>query len=775
MKPFQLTVVIAMSGVLASPPVLSSGESGMVTLATRPAVSASTNLTLWTGADLSIGGGKPGGLIATVARPPKPMDATISVAGKLSMLPDKIMPTGHVIITAAPNPPVVVVPSEPAPQLATQWVAKVFGNSIGTKGIMHIDINNDGVEELVFASTVYTGSLTTLLSVLSYQPTSKTWTLTRQNRFANTTVTALYTYLSNGNKPMLALGLVDNMGKVSLKIQSLADNKTVKDIAINTKSTAVNEILLGDADNDGGNELIAITEKATHLYNIADYSASGNFAYGAQHAAFGNVDNDADNELVYNTGKIVSYKTAKITLKVDYGLGFGNWVRVANIDGDAAAEVIMADGWGYVRAFDADIQSVKWEHATAQDIAALRVVDINHDGKDDIVYGDGQWGSLNALDNNGALFWSLANPDSSMTDIAVLDADGDGDQDIAWASDKLYLHDLTSAKRLFQSNITAPPFRTVTFGDADNDGKQDFITVTRQGIVKVLDAVTGVQKWQSPSNLFNGFAFVGILAAAVGDVDNDGQNELVVVGDRLYDGAIYLLDVKNRKLKKTIVLDSGSPLYAVKIADVDGDGLNDIVAGGGYAHSGSPGIYAYVVDGAAGTVKWHSQNLANGGGSGVYGLDVADIDGNGNLDIVVSLDRLYIFDGVTHINAASAASDYSGISVRTIKGKPARYIVAGNQAGELQFLTSDLSPVATYPVCPTAIGAVEMLDNGKILLTCGKKLQIFDFKTKSIGWASADMANGLETDALAVTKIKGELKVGLGALFGRLLRYVPAP
>lgn len=678
-------------------------------------------------------------------------------------------------------------------QLTGQWVAKFFGIGIGAAGMMHIDIDNDGTEEIVFTSNITANQGfwgPDGLSVLSYGKNSKSWGISRQYTLPqNSLITTIYTFRDANNSAMLAFGLIDNdTGKVTLKIKNLNKNTLVKEITINTLGITINEILTGDADNDGGNELIIVTDNTTLLFNIADYSASGNLAYGAAHAALGNVDNDADNELVYNGGKVVSYKNAKATLEWSYPIGFGNFVRLTNIDGDAPNEIIGADSWQYIRALDADIKSVKWEQVTDIDIAALRIADINADGKDDIVYGDGQWGKLHALDGNGTEFWSINNPEHGVTDIAILDADADGDQDIVWGAgfsstgpDYLYLHDVTSKKKLFQSKAIDPPFRTVAFGDADNDGKKDFITITRtsesgysDGIIRVIDADTGWQKWQSKNGFFGDFTWVGALAAAVGDVDNDGQNELVVVGDNLYDGAIYLVDVKNHKLKKTIILDSGSPLYAVKIADIDGDGVKDIIAGGGKAHTGSPGIYAYVVNGATGAIKWHSHNLSTGW-NGVFGLDVADIDGNGNLDILVSLDYLFAFDGVTHVNWLSAANNYSGISTKSIPSGLGRTVVAGNGSGELQMLTGNLTTVkATYPVCSSAIGAVEMLDNSKILFTCGKNLKLFDLSTKTVIWTSGAIAGGLETDALAVTTVNGALKVGLGATFSRLMRYIPA-
>ena len=675
-------------------------------------------------------------------------------------------------------------------RLPDQWVAKIFGIGIGATGMMHIDINNDGVEEIIFASFVAGDGFGSAgsWSILGYNKYKKTWEITRQYHIPQNQITAILTFHDASNTPMLAMALVDDANKVTLAVQNLATKQTVSNISVNEQGAHINEILIGDADNDGNNELIAVTDSTSYFYAINDFSGKGSIAYGAPHAAIGNVDADADTEMVFSNGKVVSYKNASPTVEWSRKASFGNFVRLTNIDDDAADEIIAADAWYYVRALDADIKSVKWEHHADLDIDALRIADINNDNKDDIIYGDGQWGSIHALDNNGNEFWSIANPEHGVTDMAVLDANADGLKEIVWGAgysssgaDYLYIHDLMSKKRLFASTPIDPPFRTVTFGDVDNDGEQEFITVTRlsgsgysDGIIQVHNANNGLLKWQSKSGFLGGLTFVGALAAAVGDVDNDGQNELVVVGDKLYDGAIYIVDVKNRKLKKTFILDDGSPLYAVKIADVDGDGNNDIVAGGGKAHTGSPGTYAYVVNGATGAVKWHSHNLATSW-DGVYGLEVADIDGNGNKDILVSLDNLYIFDGVTHINSTSFAENFTGITVKATAGIAGLEVVAGTKSGDLKILGNNLdTEKSTYPVCNAAIGAVEMLTDSKILFTCGDYLKLFDFDTEQVIWSSkSGIAAGLETDALAVAKVNSKLKVGLGATISRMKKYIP--
>ena len=72
------------------------------------------------------------------------------------------------------------------------------------------------------------------------------------------------------------------------------------------------------------------------------------------------------------------------------------------------------------------------------------------------------------------------------------------------------------------------------------------------------------------------------------------------------------------------------------------------------------------------------------------------------------------------------------------------------------------------------VHAIQKVNNINILFTCGDKLKLFDLRTKAVIWTSEAIAAGLETDGLAVAKVNGIFKVGLGANLSRLLRYTPA-
>ena len=86
-------------------------------------------------------------------------------------------------------------------------------------------------------------------------------------------------------------------------------------------------------------------------------------------------------------------------------------------------------------------------------------MDINGDGRDEILYGDGQWGSIHAMNAvNGTQLWAISNPEHGVTRIAVSDVDGDGNLEVMWGAgwtstgaDHFYVYDLSSRTQEFTS------------------------------------------------------------------------------------------------------------------------------------------------------------------------------------------------------------------------------------------------------------------------------------------------------------------------------------
>jgi hypothetical protein len=121
----------------------------------------------------------------------------------------------------------------------------------------------------------------------------------------------------------------------------------------------------------------------------------------------------------------------------------------------------------------------------------------------------------------------------------------------------------------------------------------------------------------------------------IADIDNDGEEELIVcsgvsLGDIRGEGYIRVFDLETRKLEWKSP-DLGGCVEGLKIVDLDSNGILEIIVSNGYRYrEGFCFIFSW--DGSDYKRLWRSSNI----GPKAYGLDIADIDNDDVLEIVVS-------------------------------------------------------------------------------------------------------------------------------------------
>lgn len=166
--------------------------------------------------------------------------------------------------------------------------------------------------------------------------------------------------------------------------------------------------------------------------------------------------------------------------------------------------------------------------------------------------------------------------------------------------------------------------------DVDSDGTNEIIAGNGEGEVFVFDAKTHELEWKSHRLTRDAHGL------AVGDVDMDGENELLVGTGYKTDtpwGTLYIFNGKNFTLEDRIER-LGSRIRGIAVHDIDQDGNIEIIFGTGHALGETPGegyVHVYQFDGEQYVREWKSPDL-NGD---PQGLLVEDVDGDGNYEIVV--------------------------------------------------------------------------------------------------------------------------------------------
>jgi hypothetical protein len=321
------------------------------------------------------------------------------------------------------------------------WNAVALNTGMGASGFSRFDHNDDGRSEFLFGTGSGFGSNTSYV-IAQYEFSSKTYQLVCQSNKQNSIIVDI----SSFHNDIISAGSVIAYQDGSLEI---IDHKLGQQSQkITLPNLQINDVLIDDIDNDGTLELAVLSADAINLFNVNSYVLEQTIPYGGKSFTSGYFSSLNTRQVATNTGYIIEVNDSLTTLVWNYSNpGFSNsYLDSGDIDGDGLDEIVAADSWNKVRAFNADTQGLQWEHTSAHDINALTVVDSDGDATPEVIYGDGQWGSVHILaGETGLVISSIKNPDHGVTDILVAELDGSEGLELIWGAG----HSSTGADYLY--------------------------------------------------------------------------------------------------------------------------------------------------------------------------------------------------------------------------------------------------------------------------------------------------------------------------------------
>lgn len=643
------------------------------------------------------------------------------------------------------------------------WQDAIYGTCIGrNNSLIPFDHLNDGSIELIAsASSSGFGNLG-YWYILKHNPTL--------NSYEKVYVSALYdddiskmtlTDLGDDGTNELLISVANTLYAISLEDFSLISSVQINDIS---SWNGITQILYDDGDNDGVKEIIVSSDDDLVMINASTFAIEHSFMMEAGDFDIGNVDADANLEIAFTHGLVIEVNAAGVStdeydFRVDQDSPTG-FIQLSDTDGDSFAEAIVANSWYSLVIYDVDIEAPKFEIESDLDIDALTMVDVNNDGIEEILYGDGQWGDIYCHDAaTGAQLWSINNPEHGTTGIALADFDNDQNLEVVWGSgcsssgsDYLFVHSVANQNFEWKSIHIDGPYYAVEIADVDQDGVQEIISLSYEsesgydsGILTIQNAITKEIEFQSDGVFFNQ-VWTGIFNFEIVDYGNDGDLDIVVAAGRTYSGKIWVVDGGSHNIEIEHEYDWQDDIdefYALAVSDIDQDGTLEFIAGNDNK--------VYIINSLTFEVEWNSVTLSGFGAP--KGLLVGNLDADAGEEFIFCKNYIYKYDNNTFTQSQTANNQYTAIKLYDVDNDGDQEIIAGLSTGHVQILDgATLDIITTHILSSEPIGGIEVADiNGdgqvEFVITSDSKLHYMtqggDFIASQVLGSNVGEYNGL--------------------------------
>lgn len=402
------------------------------------------------------------------------------------------------------------------------------------------------------------------------------------------------------------------------------------DLAVIAVSAAASAVVVLAGNGDGSFQQVDTIPAGAGDVTSADFDGDGYIDLAFSHgSSSGDVIKVALNDGTGQFGPVDTYEPP-------FFLGY-DALTARDVNGDAAPDLVFLGGCPKVRlnlgdgTFGPEICSTDPQGRIGGITLALD--DFDGDGYVDLATGNASGGRVSIAKGDGtgrfAFFRMYEDVSRQITSIVSAELTGDGELDLLADSN-------TGGSELLTGNGDAtfdPPVdwilggSSLTVGQLGGSALPDVVSAGGLSLNEISVTLnSGNGRFEAPRKIAAGGRATGL---EVGDVDNDGQDDVAIVID-----SSNLMVHRSSGGRPRFLTPVESPLVGgdtltIRLADMDEDGSLDVVG----TLDTEPNLFVAIGNGDG---SFDQPERHDNGGTSAGGLAVADVTGDGHLDVVTA-------------------------------------------------------------------------------------------------------------------------------------------